>query len=295
MAIGAQELTAISRLFSSAVFREMAARGRSALFARLIRQSPLWDAQAALERVSDAFEAAFEILKAGGCRDEYIYKAALTHRVLLGTHSLKTASMITEFRVEHRKADLAILNGTSTVYEIKSERDSLSRLEKQLEAYKKVFARVFVIAGENHVESIMRSTSRDIGVMRLSNRYQISTIRDAQDRPDRLSPSTIFDAIRTNEAKHILERLGVAIPDVPNTQLHSELREHFLKLSPREIHVAMVETLRRTRSLVPLSSLVDQLPNSLTAAVLSIPVRKTDHQKLIGAVNAPLQEALGWT
>ena len=129
MAIGASQLAVISRLFSSAVFREMATKGRSAAFARLFRESSLANSHHSLSRVADAFEAAFTILRAGGCRDEYIYKAALTHRVLLGTHSLKTACMMTEFRVETCKADLAILNGTSTVYEIKSERDSLGRLE----------------------------------------------------------------------------------------------------------------------------------------------------------------------
>jgi hypothetical protein len=294
MTIGSHELAATSRLFSSAVFREMATRGRSNLFARLFRQSPLSEARVSLSRVSDAFEAAFDILRAGGCRDEYIYKAALTHRVLLGTHSLKTACMMTEFRVENCKADLAILNGTSTVYEIKSERDSLSRLERQLEAYKKVFARVFVIAGENHVETVLQSTSADVGVMRLSNRYQISTIREAEDRPDRLSPSTIFDAVRTKEAKQILKRLGVATPNVPNTELHSELRKCFLKLDRRELHFAMVETLRQSRSLLPLNSLIDCLPLSLTAAALSISVRKADHQRLVSAVNTPLRAALNW-
>ena len=49
------------------------------------------------KRVCAVFEAAFSLLKREGYRHEYIYKAALTHKILLGTHSLQTASMIHEF------------------------------------------------------------------------------------------------------------------------------------------------------------------------------------------------------
>lgn len=85
-------------------------------------KSSLLDACTQNSRVADAFEAALSILRTGHHRDEYVYKAALTQKVLLGTHSLKTACMINEFRVADCKADLVILNGTAAVYEIKSER-----------------------------------------------------------------------------------------------------------------------------------------------------------------------------
>ena len=124
-----ERLAAISRLFSSSVVREMARTGKSAMFARLVKSSRLMDSLSEVKLVSGFFEEAFSLLKREGFRHEYIYKAALTHKVLLGTHSLQTASMLTEFRVGECKADVAILNGTATVYELKSERDSLKRLD----------------------------------------------------------------------------------------------------------------------------------------------------------------------
>ena len=290
----AARLSAYSRMFSSTVFREMASKGKSALFARLIRESLLLDCASLPERVSDAFEAAFAVLRIDECRDEYVYKAALTHKVLLGTHSLKSACMLNEFRVGECKADLAILNGTATVYEIKSERDSLGRLKKQVETYGRVFARVFVIAGENHVDAVIASTPSSVGVMRLSKRQQITTIREAEDRPDRICPATVFESIRSTEASQILERLGVATPDVPNTMRHAELRKLFVRLDPLDVHTEMVRTLKRTRDLAPLTQLVGQLPLSLQAAALSVPLRKADHSRLLTAVNTDLNEAMKW-
>jgi hypothetical protein len=288
------QLAAISRFFSSSVIREMARTGKSPLFARLACESHLLDSFSLSEPVSTLFEAAFSLLKREGYRHEYIYKAALMHKILLGKHSLQTASMLNEFRVCECKADLAILNGTATVYEVKSERDSLSRLERQVAAYSKVFAQVYVIAAENHINAVAGSLPESVGILRLTSRYRISTLREAADRTENVSPAAIFESVRTEEARMILSLYGVAIPDVPNTLLSSELRKLFIRLQPREAHQGMVRILKKTRNLLPLSELVAQLPQSLQTAALSIPLRKLDHTRLVTAVNARLEDVLAW-
>src|SRR5260370_27902485 len=171
--LAVERLAAISRLFSSSVIREMARKGKSPLFARLARQSLLPNSLPECGPVYSLFEEAFSLLKREGYRHEYIYKAALTHKILLGKHSLRTASMLNEFRVGECKADLAILNGTSTVYEVKSERDSLRRLARQVTAYATVFAKVYVIASESHIKAVEATVSRDVGILMLNRRYQI--------------------------------------------------------------------------------------------------------------------------
>jgi hypothetical protein len=288
------QLAALSRLFSSSVIRELARRGRSPLFTRLAKQSQLFACLPASECVHTLFDAAFQLLKRQGCRDEYVYKAALIQKILLGRHSLQTASMLNEFRVGGCKADLAILNGTATIYEVKSERDSLARLQRQIAAYTTVFSRVYVITAESHVNAIMRSLAEDIGVLQLNGRHQISTLREAADRPERTSPAAIFDSIRTGEARLILQARGVSIPAVPNTQQSAALRQLFGKLNAREVHESMVQVLRKTRNLLRLSDLVERLPDSLHTIALSVPLRRLDHARLIAAVNTSLKDAMAW-
>jgi len=292
--LAAEQIAAIARLFSSSVIREMARKGKSPLFARLASQSGLWSSFGSGERVADLFDAAFSLLKREGYRHEYIYKAALTHNILLGKYSLRTAAMLNEFRVGECKADLAILNGTAKVYEVKSERDSLSRLDRQVAAYATVFAQVYVIAAENHVNAVIASVPEDVGILRLNSRYQIQTLREAADRTERTSPPAIFDSIRTDEARRILISQGVSIPAVPNTELSAALRRLFVQLDARTAHEGMVQVLKRTRNLLPLSDLVSELPNSLQTAALSVPLRKLDHARLVAAVNAPLRDAMCW-
>jgi len=294
VALNASQLSAMSRLFSSAVFLEMAKKGRSATFARLFSQAGVAGDCWRSATVGDGFDTAFSVLKRAGLRHEYIYRAAVTHKVLIGKHSLKTACMLTEFRAGACKADLVILNGTATAFEIKSERDSLARLANQVENYKKVFATVNVIASEDHVRSVIEIVPQDVGVLSLSRRYQISPEREAVDQPDRICPVTAFESVRAAEARGILKMLGTPIPEVPNTMLHRAMREVFRTLRPEDVHRAMVSTLKRTRNLAPLSGLVEQLPTSLHAAALSIQLRRCEHNRLVEAVSTPLADAASW-
>jgi len=288
------QLAAISRFFSAAVIREMCQKGRSPLLVRLARESVLLERMEISAPVRDLFSAGYEVLKRKNHRHEYIYKAALTEKILLGKHSLQTASMMQEFRVADCKADVVILNGTATVYEIKSERDSLTRLAHQVATYRTVFAKVYVIAGENHVQGVSTIVPDDVGILLLSDRYQISTVRDAIDAPERTNSAAIFDSIRVDEARQILAMNGISVPDVPNTERYRTLRSFFVQLEPNLAHLGMVSVLKKNRSLVPLGSLISELPSCLQTAALTCPMRKSDHQKLINAVNTPIEEAMTW-
>lgn len=289
------QLSALTRLFSAAVFRELAKKGQSGLFCRLLGQTNLLDNAGSDATVGDVFDQAFEILKVAGQRDEYIYRAAISQKILMGTHSLRTASMLNEFRAGSSKADLVILNGTATVYEIKSERDSLARLATQVENYKRVFAKVNVIASEGHIDGIIETVPKDVGVMCLSKRFRITTVREAAECPARICPVTVFESLRMAESSTILQTMGVVVPEVPNTQRHAVMRDLFARLDPVELHVEMVRTLKRTRDLAPLGDFVNRLPKSLQAAALSISVRRSDHPKLLGAIETPLQTAMTWS
>lgn len=272
----------------------MAGKGRSPTFARLAVEAGISPVCPPGATVGDAFDSAFAALRRVGQRDEYVYRAALTRNILLGKHSLNTASMLNEFRVGACKADLVILNGTATVYEIKSERDSLTRLERQVENYRKVFAKIYVIASESHVRGVMDTVPDDVGIISLSARFHLSIRRDASDGIEGVCPQAIFESLRTAEALAVLKELGIVVPDVPNTMRHAMMRDAFGRLHPVEVHKAMVQTLKRSRNLAPLGALIDRLPRSLHAAALSIQLRRADHDRLVDSVHTPLVTALGW-
>lgn len=292
--LNATEVAAIARFFSASVVQEMAQKGKSPLFSRLVSQSGLNDALDQSESVGKLFDLAFSLLKKKAYRHEYVYKAAITHKLLLGKHSLRTASMLTEFRIGNCKADVVILNGTSTVYEIKSERDKLDRLETQIAEYRKVFAKVNIITGENHLKSVISSTPTEVGVLLLNDKFQISTIREAVDCIDKIESEAVFNSMSQYEAIKILEHLDILIPKLPNTQLHQAIGVLFKKIPSEKLHISMLHVLKEQRSLLPISELVSALPDSLKAAVFATQLRKQDYSRLLDAVNAPIKNVLNW-
>ena len=202
-----------SRIFSSEVMRALARDGRSALLGRLIQEMP-----ATLSgNLSDLFETAYANLSGIHERNEYIYKNVLTSRILLGVHSLKTTTVVPEFRVGAVKADFAVFNGTSTVYEIKTERDTLKRLQKQLDHYLQFFDKIYVVAGESHLEVLLATLPPCVGLIAINQRMQRNAVREATSNMENMNPDLVFDALRASEVDHILTMYQLPVPEVPNT------------------------------------------------------------------------------
>ena len=286
--------TAVARLFSASVVKELAEKGKSPTAARLFRESGLLPYLDSNLSLSQTYQAVFEFLKARQHRHEYVYKAAITQRVLLGIHKLTTASMLTEFRAGRSRSDVVVLNGTASAYEIKSERDSLTRLERQVDDYLKVFARVNIIAGKNHVKDVLKSVPAEVGVLTLTNNFSISAEREAVDSPERTCPLAIFEAMNVREVEIALRAEGIEIPDVPNTQKYRALKALFEQFPPEVAHRRMVETLKRTRSQISLQSLLTDVPSSMHSATLSTKLRKRDHKRYIEAFDVPMSVVLSW-
>lgn len=289
------ETAALARLFSAGVIRELGFFGKSPLFARLVRESRMsLESEDQKAPVSQLYDIAFKLLRKRGNRYEYVYKAAVTQKVLLGTHSLRTSSMLNEFRAGSSVADVVILNRTSTVYEIKSERDSLKRLEQQIHSCSQVFATINVIVGENHLSEVIKSVPEYVGILLLTDRYHIRQIRPAIDDASRTVPEKIFDSITLRESKIILQDQQMPIPDVSNAYRYLAWREEFAKLDPVIAHSAMVRTLKKTRNLEPLESMLRHVPKSLYFSVLSLRLKFSQRNQLVTALQTPIRQALDW-
>lgn len=293
--LSSTQLSALSRIFSTTVISEIVKKGQSPLLSRLLLQSCAFEGKSAESTtIGDAFDTAFTLIRRAGVRNEYVYRSALIHNILLGRHSLRTASMLTEFRIGSSKADMVILNGCGTVYEIKSDKDSLVRLDSQIENYRKAFNKIYVITGAIHLEDVLNKTDSNIGVMSLTRWNRITIVRDAKEDNDYICPTTIFDSLRVNEALDILKQLQVIPPTLPNTLMRTALRSIFEELNPIDVQQCMINTLKRTRNLASLSKLLSDLPSALQSLVLAMQLRNKDHERLVEILNKPLNEALEW-
>lgn len=89
-----------------------------------------------------------------------------------------------------RRADVVSANkeqGLTYAYEIKSDNDTLLRLEGQLEAYKTTFNYVYVVTTEKYIDSV-KKYGLWFGVLLIDKSGKLSMIREARKR--KLTKST---------------------------------------------------------------------------------------------------------
>ena len=151
------------------------------------------------QSLGDWFEF-FYLLLTQKYRCEYVYKNTLATSLYLNKrHSLGSSLLINELRVGKSRADVVILNGTSTVYEVKSEYDSFERLEAQIADYRKVFDRIYVMTATEKVNAVLDKVEASVGVLKLEEDLRITPAREAQSNKANTDPAMIFDCMRRAE------------------------------------------------------------------------------------------------
>jgi hypothetical protein len=284
----------LSRLFSSAIVKELAATGRSTLAFSILKEAALSQAPDPTIPLRDFFDLVYSLLFRS-YRNEYIYKNVIAQKILLGTHSLTTTCMLTEFRAGECKADTVLLNGTSTVYEIKSAYDSMERLARQIAAYRQVFDKINVITSASQVGKLAGAVEEDIGLLVLTDRNTIHTVRAPVSLKHAVHPSVIFDSLRRSEYKQIIESHFGAVPDVSNARIYQACRDLFRTLSPEVAHNAMVAALKKRGNNRGLHEFVALVPTSLKALSLSCKIGDAEQVRFADVLNANIGDCFALT
>ncbi len=77
-------------------------------------------------------------------------------------------------------ADMLVTNGDIHIYEIKSKADSLSRIKKQIESYKKHAHRVTIVADSKFIQKLKEAPYMEgVGLIEVTSRYQLNSIDEA--------------------------------------------------------------------------------------------------------------------
>ena len=222
-------------------------------------------------------------------RCEYVYKNALSTSLYLNDRHLPGDSfLISELRVGNSRADVAIFNGTSTVYEVKSYYDSFERLEAQIADYRKVFDRVYVVTTTEKVSAVLDQVQASVGVMKLEDDMSLTEEREAQSNKANTDPATIFNCMRQSEFCSAIKDAMGYIPDVPGADLYLELKKLFCQLDPIEAHNLMVEKVRARGRRQPAADLILHAPPSLKHACLSFSKSHSLASKIREKLKEPL-------
>ena len=87
-----------------------------------------------------------------------------------------------------------------------------------MESYLKVFDHVYVVTHDSRLTKLKNVLSEQIGIILLSDRYTLSTVRLAKSNKQETDAANIFDCLRQREYCDIIESRFGFVPDVPNTE-----------------------------------------------------------------------------
>jgi hypothetical protein len=98
-------------------------------------------------------------------QEESAIRSAL--KVYLSSSAVPNTLIVDELAVCERAArvDIAVINGHLHAYEIKSAKDNLKRLAKQIREYSRIFDHVTVVTTKDHLEGVISIVPAWCGIM----------------------------------------------------------------------------------------------------------------------------------
>lgn len=270
-------------------FLERVARGdHAATFFELGRHFEGFRPPPRTEPLSKWFDFFFDILFRK-YRCEYVYKNAIATRLYLGgRHSFEDSLLTDELRSGQSRADVVILNGTSTVYEIKSRYDSFERIDSQLIDYRRLYDKIYVVTSGDRAYTALSYLGPSTGIMALDDDGRLYVVREAASNKSNTDPEALFDCMRQAEFTAVIEHAFGNVPNVPNSQLYRECKKLFCNLSSDIAHDYMVSTVKRRGKRKPFVDLINNAPVSLKHACLNFSKSQTLALSLTERLTQPL-------
>lgn len=223
-------------------------------------------------------------------RNEYIIKNVIANKILLGRHSLKTSQMLTEFRIGSNKADVIILNGSFTVYEIKSQYDTFKRLDKQIQSYCEAFEYVNIVITPSQLETILFRLPKNVGLILFTEKNTLSIIRKPKSNLENIKLEVLFDSLRKNEYLAIIEKYYKTIPDVPNTRIYQTCKELYCNMPLSNALKLTYAILKKRNNSEFLIDYINKIPYSVFSYVLGIDDKQNRIERIVNIFNREFKE-----
>lgn len=276
---------AISAMFTVPTFKEIFKSGYSDYFVEKINKYRKLIGIRNDTKIKNVVNKTYNYLSLN-YRNEYIYKSIIANKLFLERHDLNNATLINEFRIGRSIADVVIINGTNTVYEIKTELDSPDKLKKQIEDYKKISPKVYLVTHHtliNKYADLINKSS--VGLISLSQENNFTVVNEALTDSNFLNNTVMLETLRKEEYSSIIQNYFGSIPQVSNIKFYRECQNLIQQIEPEKFHEMMLKKLRERE--IEEMNLVqsNNVPFELKHICLCSNPNKIEYQNLFNFLN----------
>lgn len=267
----------LNRVFSQKTIKDILLKGTSPVLNEAYEQ--LMGAGKTSDN-EEKFASLYKVLEKE-YRNEYYYKNTLLNKLLLGRHSLNTTTALSELSIDDSKADFVLLNGRAVVYEIKTELDTLNRLENQINDYYKVFKNVEVVTDESHLDKVFTYyKGSSVGVSVITKNKTIKNVKKAQENAENLNHFSIYRVLRKYEKRNVIQFYYGYLPETNDFEEFEDYFEWFKKIPLPVVYERLViELKKRGEKIGKSAEQFLMLPYELRSLLYFAPLPRKSYEK----------------
>lgn len=223
-------------------------------------------------------------------RCEYVYKNELIE-LLIRKYAHSNTVIFNEFRMQKSIVDLAMFNGNSRAFEIKTEYDTTRRLIGQLVDYTRVFQLCYVVIPANMLETYEKDIPPYIGIVLMRESGGVLELDEARPAVENknIDAGMMMKCLRTKEYENmVIEEFG-KLPDVPYYEMYEACEEKLYDMPPDKLHQYFLKEIEKRKNNM---CLLKKAPRELRQMYLQLGLSKGQIDILQTYLNNPIKSQL---
>ena len=209
--------------------------------------------------------------------NEYILKNEFLNKWLRNELGDNNSVIFNEFRIGKAIADLAMFNGISKVFEIKTILDKEYRLSNQLEEYKKIFNEVYIIIPSVLLTKYL-NYDESVGVITYdSTSKKFELIRKAESIFN-IDSNTLMEVLHTKEYLKISKKYFGNLPEMNSFNQFDICKELISKIPKDDLNKLFLSTIKK-RNIN--NQFFNKVNNEFNQICLSLNLKKEERDNLI--------------
>ncbi|WP_423817954.1 sce7726 family protein [Salinimicrobium sp. TIG7-5_MAKvit] len=219
-------------------------------------------------------------------QNEYVLKNSFLTNWLIKELGKSDSIIFNEFRIGRSVSDLAMFNGVSKAFEIKTEFDSDQRLKVQIENYKEVFNETYLIIPKSKLSSY-RKYSKKVGIILFDfqSKDKFEFFNKAEYR-ENLKPAILMQILNTEEYKRIVKNYYGDLPKMNSFNQYKVCFKLIKSIPIVRLNEMYLEEIKRRK--------LDQILSAhtykeLNQICLALKLKKKEKKNLIENLKQPIQ------
>ena len=210
-------------------------------------------------------------------QNEYVLKNEFLNKCLVEKVLNKDSIVFNELRLGNSIADLAIFNGVSKAFEIKTILDKECRLSSQIETYKKIFNETYIIVPEQQVDKYLKFDNRVAVFSYDSNLNKFELVREAT-RNEVIDIDVLMNVLHSKEYLSIVHNHFGIVPELNSFNQFDICKKLISTIDYLELNNIFLETMKSRKIH---NSFFNKINSEFNQVSLSLNLKEIERRKLI--------------